>query len=292
MKVRCAIISVLLAALLVACSGGGGKPGTIDVSEGDAGKGGGAGSSAGAAGATGAAAGSTGGASGTTGTGGTAAPAGGIAAGVLYPCPEPPPTDGDACPNDFITCTYPGAKSCACYDQTWTCFDCPASQPAATETCNDLPFRLSLSCRYGDVACACERRSTSAGWRCGACPAAKPASGGACSAPAGECRYGTDTCLCGDDGKWNCTPALCPANPTFTPTRSSCSSPKSAYTCSYPEQDQNCLCLPNLAGDALDYLCSCPGSRPASGSRCIGSVAACSYGAVACSCAGGSWSCA
>ncbi len=228
-----------------------------------------------------------GGGRGGAGSPGLAGIGAGVAAGVLYPCPEPPPNEGDACPNDSVTCTYPSRKSCACYSKVWRCNDCPASQPAPTDSCSNSFFRLSLSCSYGNVTCACERRATSP-WRCGTCPSSEPLTGDLCgNLPAGECRYGADTCTCLSNGTWSCTTATCPANPVFALTRTSCTSPHSTYTCQYADQD--CICLPDSTG-ALASNCSCPANLPVEGNACLSVVPNCVYGDVSCACAG-TWQC-
>jgi len=312
MRVRCVFVSFLLPVLPLACgprdatppaiatgdAGRGGMAGSVTGAGGGGGaggEGGGASCGPGVASATGGMMNGGGGGAAMAGSGGMSggagtAPAGGIAAGVLYPCPEPPPSQGDACPNESITCTYPGKKSCACYNQAWNCADCPTCQPATTTSCS-IPFRVSLSCNYGNVTCSCERRSGPDGlWRCGVCPTAEPLTGDLCgNVAAGDCRYGADRCSCGTDGKWSCATESCPANPIFTPSRTSCTSPKSAYTCRYQDQDQDCICLPNSSG-AVGALCSCPASRPVDGGACIGSTLPCVYGDVSCTCAAG-WRC-
>ena len=248
--------------------------------------------------ATGGSGGSDAGAAATGGSGGrglggvygTAGAGGGIPAGVLYPCPEPPPNTGAACPNDSVTCTYPSLKSCACYSKAWVCADCPTSQPTSTDNCGDKAFRLSMSCSYGNTTCSCERRTAEYAWHCGICPPVEPLSGDLCgNVPAGLCRYGADTCSCGSDAKWSCATATCPANPTFTTaTTPSCTSKKSAYTCRYAESDQDCICLPNSSG-ALSTVCSCPANLPPEGGQCV-TGSSCSYGDVSCTCSG-TWRC-
>jgi len=266
---------------------------------GTGGGGGGASGETGAAGAT--ATGGVGGGQlgGTTGGGGgtssgTGLAAGGSGAGVLYPCPELPPSHATACPNESVTCTYPGKKSCACYNNgqwpAWNCAGCPASRPAATDSCS-IPFRVSLSCNYGNQTCSCDRRAADGAWHCGVCPPVEPLTGDLCgNVPAGLCRYGADTCSCGSNGRWSCATATCPADLSLSPDRTSCTSPNIAYTCKYPEQDQDCLCLPNARGENLPF-CSCPASRPANGGACITSPIRCAYDDVSCTCAAGGWSC-
>ena len=316
-RARCLVIWLLLPLLSPACSDsravpgsggttgggttGGGHGGMVGTVAGTGGGGGVASGDPGAAGATatggvggGPAGGTTGGGGGGGTSGGAGAPPRGSGEGVLYPCPEPPPSMGDPCPNESITCTYPGRKSCACYNTgsslAWSCADCPANRPGATDFCNALPFRVSLSCNYGNETCSCERRTISNAWRCGICPVSEPLAGDLCgNVPAGECRYGADTCRCGTNGAWSCATATCPANLALSSGSSSCTSPNSAYTCHYPDQDQDCLCLPKAPGEALPF-CSCPASRPANGGACIASPITCVYDDVRCSCAG-TWSC-
>jgi hypothetical protein len=228
--------------------------------------------------------------SGAAGTSGAATPAGGIQAGMLYICPDPPPSSGDPCPNDFVSCTYPSKKSCGCYNKTWICGDCPATQPAATDSCGSTPTRASMSCDYGRVTCSCENRVADDLWHCGICPSVEPLPGDLCgNAPAGTCRYGADTCTCGSDGKWSCVTATCPPNPTFDGTgRSACPAPKSSFTCHYADVDQDCICLPGIFSP-MSY-CSCPSCAPVEGSACIGRMGDCVYGDISCSC-GGTWRC-
>lgn len=227
---------------------------------------------------------------GSAGAGGTATGAGGaVAAGTLYECPDPPPSNGAACANDSITCVY-ATKSCACYSNQWRCADCPACQPAATATCGDVPYRVSMSCRYGTSTCACNRRTGDDAWHCGACPPVEPLSGDQCgNVPTGRCRYGADTCTC-NAGSWSCETAACPPNPAFTnlPSRG-CTSRNAAYTCHYAEQDQDCICLPDEDA-GLTSSCSCPTLAPVEGTPCIASVRGCTYGDVSCTC-GGAWTC-
>jgi hypothetical protein len=168
------------------------------------------------------------------------------------------------------------------------------SQPASTDTCNDMPSRVSLSCSYGNVTCSCEERSTNNPWKCGVCPALEPRTGDLCgNVPAGDCRFGDDTCRCGSDGKWTCAQAGCPMNFVSNGFVKFCPTPSGAYTCRYAAEDQDCICAPDQPPGSMAYRCSCPANLPAEGGPClVGAAGACVYGDVSCSCASGSvWHC-
>jgi len=186
-----------------------------------------------------------------------------------------------------------GTKSCACYSKKWQCVDCPASQPAAPASCSAVPFRVSMNCSYGNVTCSCDRRTADYQWHCGVCPPVEPLTGDLCgNVTTGRCRYGADTCACDASGKWLCETASCPEKPSawsIDLSTRSCSSRYAAYTCHYPEQDQDCICVPNVEG-AITTPCSCPTRAPAADSPCIG-PAYCGYAGVSCTCSSAAWRC-
>jgi hypothetical protein len=68
-----------------------------------------------------------GGAAGTASGGVSGGAAGAASGGVLIVCPSSPPCG--ACTTEGLACAYP-TESCLCSGGTWTCFACPATQPA------------------------------------------------------------------------------------------------------------------------------------------------------------------
>ena len=134
-------------------------------------------------------------------------------------CPPTPPTPGSACKRDFMSCLYGTDPSPACREdytcrnskwqhETWTnsaCgwIACPATQPGATERCEDDP-NTAGGCWYGGTYCACEYGGT---FRCYApistpgCPETVPNWGARCEVPGLECKYCKFKLVC-DNGEW------------------------------------------------------------------------------------------
>jgi len=226
------------------------------------------------------------------GDGGTAS--GGADGGVLVTCPSSPPCG--ACSVEDLACAYP-TESCLCSGGAWTCFSCPATQPADNDSFDFPDRRLSMSCRYGAVTCSTPifvpLLLLKNSWSCGVCPAERPTTGAACGNTRFECRYGVDTCAC-NESSWTCAAPSCEVPRSSQPGMNGCYGP-GHYTCQY--EAQTCSCGGNGAG----RRCTCPASRPADGTRCEsfagvgGDTSGCTYGVTKCSCLdrpGSTWSCA
>jgi hypothetical protein len=86
-------------------------------------------------------------------------------------------------------CVY-GSTDCTCFNGSWHCAMCPATQPADNSSCNNT----GLLCQFSGVSCAC----FGGGWHCTtACPAQQPAPGTMCTGGGmQQCSYGTTTCVC------------------------------------------------------------------------------------------------
>jgi hypothetical protein len=236
--------------------------------------------------------GGAGGAAGTASSGASGGAAGAASGGVLIGCPSSPPCG--ACTTEDLACAYP-TESCLCSGGAWTCFACPATQPANDDGFDFPDRRLSMSCRYGNVTCSIPifvpLSLIKDSWSCGICPADRPTTGAACGNTRFECRYGVDTCAC-NQASWTCATPSCEV-PRSQPGMQGCAGP-GHYTCQF--ETQNCSC----GGRGAGRRCTCPASRPADGSHCEsfagvgGNTSGCMYGATKCTCLdspGSTWSC-
>jgi hypothetical protein len=225
---------------------------------------------------------------GTSGTAGTSGSGGTTAADPrLVACPPSPPTG--CCSTEILSCAYP-TKSCVCDKGTWSCLDCPATQPQGSDP-QPIPtdIRLAFECRYGDVTCSWPTNSLkqydSSVWRCGVCPTDRPTTGAVCGNTGFECRYGGDSCQCdAKSGTWQCATPTCDTQPNYLGS-GACVTP-GHFTCQYTDLGQSCVCgaLTNVR------RCTCPVALPTDGTVCLavtdigGKRSDCTYGDVTCTC--------
>jgi hypothetical protein len=193
----------------------------------------GAGTGGSAQAGTAGAAGAGGGASGASGAGGAAG------------CPAQQPQGGAECTAAFGTsCTY-GDQQCACFRSsgsntpTWSCYNCPATQPADDSSCSNSggPTRR---CKYDATNCMC----SGGDWDCGSCPTAQPTNMTSCSPLNGmQCAYDQTQCSCSTQGgNWFCSGGTSSGCPQQEPNPGgSCNLPPT-QVCNYSGGDA-CYCI-------------------------------------------------